>query len=60
MSHKYQEYIREINKAKSSKCYICKSKSTDIIAKGHAVYFVCKTHYILEQEFREPTQVSFE
>lgn len=60
MSHKYLDYIREHNKNKASKCYICQNKSIDIIAKAHAIYFVCKTHFILDQELRQPTQISFE
>jgi len=60
MSHKYLDILRAINKVKSEQCYICKNKSIGIIAKEHRIYFVCKTHYILDQELREPTQISFE
>lgn len=60
MSHKYLDIVRERNKAKASKCYICLNKTTDIIAKGPYIHFVCKTHFILDQELRRPTQISFE
>jgi len=60
MSHKYLDYIREQNKAMASQCYICQDKTTDIIAKEHRIHFVCKTHFLLDQELRQPTQISFE
>jgi len=45
MSHKYLEYIREINKIKASKCNICGKRSIGINADGYKVIFVCKEHY---------------
>jgi hypothetical protein len=61
MSNKYIEYIRAINKLKSSYCYICKDKEAfGIIANQDRIEYVCKTHYVLDQELREPTQISFE
>jgi len=46
MSHKYLDYIRELNKAKASKCHICKKQSTGINAYGYEIKFVCQDHYI--------------
>jgi len=58
---KYIEYIRNINRVKTSYCYICKDKAAyGIIAKGSRIEYVCKTHYVLDQEDREATQISFE
>lgn len=59
--HHKDPIFYEINKIRDKgTCHICKSKSTDIIAKGYAIHFVCKTHFLLDQELREPTQISFE
>ena len=33
------------NKAKSSKCHICKKQSTGINAYGHQIKFVCDEHF---------------
>ena len=60
MSHKYLDIIRAINKTKSEQCYICKDRSIGIIADEYRIHFVCKTHFILDQERREPTQICFE
>ena len=46
MSHKYLEYLRDINKAKASICAYCGAKSIGIIAVGHNIKFVCSDHYI--------------
>lgn len=46
MSKQYLSYIRDINKAKASKCHICKSQSTEINAYAHEIKFVCNNHYI--------------
>ena len=59
MSHNYLDYIREYNRAIASKCYICQDKTTDIIAKEYRIHFVCKTHFVLDQERREPTQICY-
>ena len=45
MSHKYLDYIRELNKAKASKCHICKKQSTKINAYGYQIKFVCDDHF---------------
>ena len=57
MSHKYLDYIREHNKAKASICKYCDKPSTDLIAIGAYLNYVCKTHAIL---YGPNTQVSFE
>ena len=44
MSKQYLAYIREINKAKASKCHICKKQSTGINAYKHEIKFVCNEH----------------
>lgn len=46
MSHKYLDYIRELNKKKASICAYCKNKSVDIIAEKHQIKYVCSNHYI--------------
>jgi len=46
MSHKYLDYIRELNKAKISLCHICKKQSTGINAYGYQIKFVCDDHHI--------------
>ena len=45
ISHKYLDYIREANKAKASKCHICKKQSTKINAYGYQIKFVCDDHF---------------
>ena len=50
MSKQYLDYIRHINKAKASKCHICKSQSTGINAYKHEIKFVCNEHLRLEAE----------
>lgn len=50
ISHKYLDYIRDINKAKASKCHICKSQSTGINAYKHEIKFVCDEHLRREAE----------
>ena len=47
MSHKYLDYIREHNKKKASICAYCKNPSTDLIAIGAYLKYVCQTHAIL-------------
>lgn len=44
MSKQYLSYIRDLNKAKTSKCHICKSQSTGINAYGYEIKFVCNDH----------------
>ena len=44
MSKQYLDYIRDINKAKTSKCHICKKQSTGINAYKHEIKFVCDDH----------------
>jgi len=46
MSKQYLAYIRELNKAKISLCYICKKQSTGINCNGYEVLFVCDDHHI--------------
>lgn len=50
MSKQYLDYIRDINKAKASKCYICKKQSTGINAYKHEIKFVCDDHLRREAE----------
>ena len=45
MTEKYLDYLRAINKAKSSKCAYCQEKSIGIIAEGYMIKFVCKKHF---------------
>ena len=45
MTQKYLDYIRAINKAKSSICAYCQEKSIGIIAEGYTIKFVCKKHF---------------
>jgi len=50
MSKQYLDYIRYINKAKASKCHICKKQSTGINAYKHEIKFVCDDHLRREAE----------
>lgn len=50
MSQQYLNYIRNVNKAKSSICAYCKNKSTDIIAEKHSIKFVCQDHFKTEPD----------
>jgi hypothetical protein len=50
MSKQYLDYIRYINKAKASKCHICKKQSTGINAYRHEIKFVCDDHLRREAE----------
>jgi hypothetical protein len=44
LSYKYLDFIREQNKARASKCHICKKQSTGINAYKHEIKFVCEDH----------------
>ena len=55
MTQKYLEYLRAINKAKSSICAYCKDKSIGIVAEGYAIKFVCKKHFKNPPDFKLST-----
>ena len=54
MPNRYIEHIRAINRIKTAYCYICKDKPAfGIISEGYRIEYVCKTHYLLDQDLRE-------
>jgi hypothetical protein len=58
MSKQYLAYIREINKAKASKCHICKKQSTGINAYKHEIKFVCNEHLRREADVILDTSIN--
>lgn len=48
MSHNYLDYIRELNRVKASKCYICQKESEYMDCIEARVVYVCLEHKIHE------------